>query len=553
MSRRVLVAAALTPLVAFQPLVAAAEGFGQCRVVDVQFATAPFTPPVGIPDLPPQIVIWIEKPAAFPSVVGEFVDTVFITDQTGRYGIGNRPGRMDFNSGPLWPYGRREGTFPIWANRQPKSYPRVIFQGDDENQLSHPPSRSSQEYHFCRPLLSSGTDKESWDAGTCASTSYTDKGKLSPTLTSLYPPRQDLTRYQEDVVDIDMYPVMNELDAVSQATPPPGMNNVVSWPIPPELGSGEYVIWVEVSKEFDHNATYSEAARPSPTVPYGQYGEAYRGQPSVVYKVPFALGDGEHPVLTLEYAGYSDPDGLDGNLRAPDGTITTDVLGSGASRLAMQIDDLLGAYRVRVDARTEQDGLLPSAPGELSVVATESGISTISFVAPGDDGMSGTARRYEFRYRVGAEITEADFDTASVLDLAELVIPDEAGQVQLVPMKTLLPETDYSIAIRAVDNCNNVGPIAALRFTTPARVTGEVDACFIATAAYGSVMAQDVGFLRRFRDSVMRGSVIGELVVESYYTFGPAVAGVIGESDLLRATARELLTPIISWVRIFRL
>src|SRR5258708_5918032 len=60
--------------------------------------------PVARPDLPPgknpgsQVVAWIED------ANGVFVDTIFITAQTGTYGLGNRPGRMDFNSGPYWPY-----------------------------------------------------------------------------------------------------------------------------------------------------------------------------------------------------------------------------------------------------------------------------------------------------------------------------------------------------------------------------------------------------------------------------------------------------------------
>jgi len=55
----------------------------------------------------------------------------------------------------------------------------------------------------------------------------------------------------------------------------------------------------------------------------------------------------------------------------------------------------------------------------------------------------------------------------------------------------------------------------------------------VATAAYGSVMANDVAMLRRFRDGVLERTVLGELAVETYYTFGPAVAGMIGESELV--------------------
>ena len=88
-----------------------------------------------------------------------------------------------------------------------------------------------------------------------------------------------------------------------------------------------------------------------------------------------------------------------------------------------------------------------------------------------------------------------------------------------------------------------------IEVTTAARVGGEIDACFIATAAFGSAMANDVERLRSFRDQLLGKTVLGELAIESYYTFGPALARLIGESELLRATAREALEPIIDSVR----
>jgi hypothetical protein len=80
-------------------------------------------------------------------------------------------------------------------------------------------------------------------------------------------------------------------------------------------------------------------------------------------------------------------------------------------------------------------------------------------------------------------------------------------------------------------------------------VNGEVDWCFVATAAYGSRMANDVELLRHFRDTLLARTIVGELAIETYYTFGPALAGVVGESDVLRAMARDMLRPLIEWVR----
>ncbi|HLL25147.1 MAG TPA: hypothetical protein VK427_23595, partial [Kofleriaceae bacterium] len=88
---------------------AAAEN--QCHVVelDLQPAVLATNAPMK-PDS--QIVAWVEDTA------GHYVDTVFITQQTGTFGLGNRPGRADFNSGPRWPYGRRTAVFPVWAHRR---------------------------------------------------------------------------------------------------------------------------------------------------------------------------------------------------------------------------------------------------------------------------------------------------------------------------------------------------------------------------------------------------------------------------------------------------
>jgi hypothetical protein len=91
--------------------------------------------------------------------------------------------------------------------------------------------------------------------------------------------------------------------------------------------------------------------------------------------------------------------------------------------------------------------------------------------------------------------------------------------------------------------------VIAAQVVTAASKAGEVDACFVATAAYGSRMANDVEMLRHFRDSFLQKTALGELAVETYYTFGPGVAGMVSQSEVLRTTARDALSPIVAWVR----
>lgn len=496
-----------------------------------------------------QMVAWIEDTA------GTFVDTAFITAQTGSFGIGNRPGRADFNSGPNWPYGRREAVFPVWAHKKTLfgspdvlTFPEVTFQNGDENNLSHPFNESSRDTHFCRPLQPS---EAQWDTGSCASTVFTDKGVMTTTgQTSLYPPRQDVARQPGiDSSSVEMYNLLNPFDAVSQATPRDGELSHLSWPVPAGLPDGTYVLWVEVSREFDHNATYSKNARPAPMgIPWSEYGEPYRGQPSVLYKVPFTISGTETSAMTLDYAGYGDPDGQDGDVRAPDETISTTVPGSGAARLAV-VSDAGAQFRVRVVSSANASSQLPGAPEE--VAADLAGTTaTIAFSAPSAT-TSGPIRGYEVRYLIGADVTEANFLDA--VDAHPTISAGAAGAPSTFQLDRLLPETTYSVGIRAYDDCRNTGPISVVKFTTPQRSAGEVDACFIATAAYGSVMASDVEMLRRFRDLALKKSVLGELFVETYYTFGPPVAGVVGESEILRATARDVLLPLVTFARSFRI
>jgi hypothetical protein len=532
------------------PLLAVSPSYGgeQCMNVSVDF-----TPTDSL-----QIVAWVETAS------GEYVDTIYMTAKTGVYGLGNRPGRFDFNSGPypnpalgiddMWPYGRRITTFPVWAKRHGVTFEKVIFQDGAEDNLSHSFENSSAEKPpYCRPMSSDGNpqcwstgDKMMWDTGTCATTVFTDKGKFSPNETSDYPPRSDLTRDTAiDSPSVDLYAEKNVFDTISRATPKGGMPTSIRWPMPPDLTAGDYVLWVETSKEFDFNTTYNKTTYPPPVVSYSSCGEPYRGQPSILYKVPFTIGDTASEASTTEYVGYGDPDGKDGNLRPPDATITTDTPGSGALRFELVSDG--GMYRVRVRATPEQDLAIPDAPMGLELADVTSSKATIEFVEPGDDGTMGPVTGYEIRIRANSELTTDNF--ADSMQVVANVVPAGPGNVATVELSGLLPETEYWVGIRAFDDCYNESPIAITKLTTADREVGEVDACFVATAAYGSLMANDVELLRRTRDLMLRRSVLGELFVTTYYTFGPAVAGVIGESDLLRASARDVLAPIIAWVR----
>jgi hypothetical protein len=74
--------------------------------------------------------------------------------------------------------------------------------------------------------------------------------------------------------------------------------------------------------------------------------------------------------------------------------------------------------------------------------------------------------------------------------------------------------------------------------------------CFIATAAYGSVMAPEVETFRQFRGKFLLKSKAGRWFVRTYYKLSPPLADFIAHNDGLRFLARAILLPLLAFVKI---
>lgn len=74
--------------------------------------------------------------------------------------------------------------------------------------------------------------------------------------------------------------------------------------------------------------------------------------------------------------------------------------------------------------------------------------------------------------------------------------------------------------------------------------------CFIATAAYGSLMAPHVRILCEFRDRILLPNSFGKSFVDFYYKHSPLAAKFIAEHGASRAMVRVTLIPVvgISWI-----
>lgn len=70
--------------------------------------------------------------------------------------------------------------------------------------------------------------------------------------------------------------------------------------------------------------------------------------------------------------------------------------------------------------------------------------------------------------------------------------------------------------------------------------------CFIATAAYGTAMAEEIQILRDFRDQYLLTNPVGQAMVELYYSTSPPVANLIAEHPSLKPIVRTWLAPAVT-------
>jgi hypothetical protein len=516
----------------------AARADATCRSVEITFR------PTGAL----QIAVWIE------SADGRYIDTAFVSRSTGSLGLANRPGSARLKTDFRFPYGRRDMVLPVWAHARDHRYGLVVMGGavgtrcgpdcSDETIGGHALVSSSEPF-YCSPR---GSTTNSVDVISCSSAFFSSKGAYAdPPAFSRYPPRADLTMFSDtDSLDARGFSTVNDLVAVSAATPPPTtrIDPPIRWIAPSD---GSYVVKVELSAESDFNDFHHHPQDDDPHPELNAFGHDFLGQPSIVYAVPVEVGPTVDVELASRYAGYGDWDGATGALHPPDATIS-DEPGSGAGRL-LDDNDAAGPFRVLVRAgpcaALSVGGACdpPDPPGELTLSA-----SPTSIAASWSSSMGGPpARRFDLRYR-DAAIRDGDFLTATPSSTPPPA-PGPPGATLSSTIDGLRPAADYWIAVRAVSECGAASPIATRAISTTAMQFTTLHGCFVATAAWGSPMARDVELLRRFRDRALVARPLGRLAVALYYAFSPPLARAISVDERLRAAARRALAPAVALAR----
>lgn len=76
------------------------------------------------------------------------------------------------------------------------------------------------------------------------------------------------------------------------------------------------------------------------------------------------------------------------------------------------------------------------------------------------------------------------------------------------------------------------------------------DPCFIATAAYGTPMADEIQILREFRDEYLLTNSLGQGLVDIYYSISPPIANFITDHPSLKPIMRAGLMPVVAMCRV---
>jgi hypothetical protein len=619
-----------------------------------------------------QVAIWIED------AQGKFLSTVALTEAVGYRGIGNRPGASDMNSGYRWPYGRREGVLPVWAHRRASApgaqlFPRVIFQQRIEGLASRTTSDQSADSYYCLQFEIAKSSLDELDAVSCATPFTSDKGRYLTQddvargygephepqvgqglrqplpLQSHYPARMDVTRCTAagcyDHADVasfakDARAVMPDIDAVTIATPAGNSPQALLFSVPASWPAGEYHAYIEVNVEGDYNPAWNAQRFPTPKTPQGDwdsfatdYGYAYRGQPSVVWKLSFSLGAGADLDVGVDapagrsswdywsaaYGGIepltasaSEPDFISDAASSGVGRLNPDAAGrrfsvqagrfatggevapqrpsqapppaSGAAGAAMtdaprtsQPSAALDAG-VRMPSQDADRGAAPAKPeeresplGEDMVAAPPGAVRELRLEREGDPlraykwvhlrmraaDSASPLHAYEVRVssdpitdeqtfiREGRQAKNASEDKEGATYL-QLPTDVPAGDWIDATIGDLVAETHYFVGVRARDVNNRAGPLTVAEFTTPRREFATVTPCFVATVAYGSPLAQEVGVLRRLRDRYLLPHALGQHVVAGYYRVGAQLAHAVEPYPALRSALRTLLRPLVA-------
>jgi hypothetical protein len=157
-------------------------------------------------------------------------------------------------------------------------------------------------------------------------------------------------------------------------------------------------------------------------------------------------------------------------------------------------------------------------------------------------------------YIMGGSATNGT-DYATVSGSVNIAVGSTTATVTITPIDDSVFEGNETVILTlstsasyVIGSPSNATVIIAENDVEASRLVGGKK-CFIATAAYGTPMAEQVRYLRAFRDQYLQTNSAGRWFVTQYYKYSPPFADYLRQHDDLRAVVRTALSPLVELSR----
>lgn len=143
----------------------------------------------------------------------------------------------------------------------------------------------------------------------------------------------------------------------------------------------------------------------------------------------------------------------------------------------------------------------------------------------------------------------ADLDLAlKYINRSLEIDPDNPGYLNLKALFLIEGDLDRAEGQRLMERAAKLAP-DDITIQHNLEMTKKGSDCFIATAAFGTPFAQEIGLLRMWRDEQLSKSSAGRFLARLYYRISPPIALLVRRSGILRRLVRAALRPIIHLAR----
>lgn len=192
------------------------------------------------------------------------------------------------------------------------------------------------------------------------------------------------------------------------------------------------------------------------------------------------------------------------------------------------------------DETSSADTTAPAAVNDLAVGAITAHSVALSWTAPGDDGMVGTAEAYDLRY---SQTTITSGNWGSAHSVSGEPAPLAPGTSQTFSVTQLTPDRHYYFALVTTDDAGNTSALSNVAEATTARLYQRLTVSPDGTADYTTITAAIADVAENDTIFVNPGTYAEALVVQGKRF---VLLGVDADQSVVQYDATEVSHPVLT-------